>query len=91
VRSREVSPAAGSTYHPGPMVAIAHERLAKALGAPRAAQITKDALAAIGDRPFDGPQDLLDLAAYMINLGGLARMVGHSLKVQALLRGAIEH
>jgi hypothetical protein len=76
--------------HPGSMVAIAHERLVKAIGGPRATQVMRDALAAIGDRRFDGPQDLLDLAMYMVKLGGLVQMVGHSLKVQALLRGAIE-
>ncbi len=76
--------------HRGPMVAIAHERLAKALGAPRAAQITTEAVTAIGDRAFDRPQDLLDLAGFLIKRGGLVQMVGHALKVQALLRGAVE-
>lgn len=73
-----------------PMIRLVHERLTKALGAARATQITKDAIAALGERRFDDPQDLLDLAEHIIKMGGLVQMVGRALKVQALLRGAVE-
>ena len=81
---------AGSAPHPGRMAVLAYERLAKAVGASRATQVTREALASLGDRDFDRPQDLLDLAGCFIKTGGLIQIVGHSLKVQALLRGAVD-
>lgn len=74
----------------GPMAMLAHERLTKALGPTRATDITREVLSRLGSRELESPQDLLDFAVLLIKHGGLVQAVGRSLKVQALLRGAVE-
>lgn len=74
----------------GALALTVHERLVKALGAKRAAEVFREALTQLGDRPIETPQDMLDFAAVLIRSGGLVQAVGRSLKVQALLRGAVE-
>ena len=77
------------TYR-GEMAPLVHERLVKALGGKRAAEVMRDALTTLGDHPLDTPADLLVIAEVMIRSGGLVQAVGRTLKVQALLRGAVE-
>lgn len=76
--------------HRGAMVAFAHERLAKALGPRRAGEVMHQVLGGFDERLLDTPQDLLDIAERLIRQGGLVQAVGRSLKVHALLRGAVE-
>jgi hypothetical protein len=66
------------------------ERLVKALGERRAAEVFGEALDRFGDGNIETPQDMLDFAEILIRSGGLVQAVGRSLKVQALLRGAEE-
>jgi hypothetical protein len=77
--------------HPGQLMPLVHERLTKALGRVRASEVLHQALGAFGDRPLDTPQDLMKLADLLIQNSGLVQVVGRSLKVQAILRGATEH
>lgn len=74
----------------GEMAPLVYDRLVKALGPKRAAEIMRATLASRDDRPLNTVQDLLDFAELMISAGGLVQAVGRSLKVLALLRGAVE-
>jgi hypothetical protein len=74
----------------GELAPLAHDRLVKALGDRRAGEVFTSAYASFGDRPLDTPQDLLEFGEILIRLGGLIQAVGRALKVQALLRGAVE-
>ena len=77
------------SYH-GQLAPQVHQRLAKALGPKRAAEAMAHGFARLGGRPIDTPQDMLDFAEALVKSVGLVQAVGRSLKVQALLRGAIE-
>jgi hypothetical protein len=74
----------------GKMLLFAQERMARALGPRRTEEILRNALSHLGDRPIDTPQDLLELAKFMLTAEGLVKSVGESLKAQAILRGASE-
>lgn len=74
----------------GQLAPLVHERLVKALGQKRAAEVMRDTITRLGGRAIDTPQDMLDAADVLIKNGGLVQAVGRSLKVQALLRGAVE-
>jgi hypothetical protein len=74
----------------GALAPIIHERLVKAMGARRAAEVFREGHARFGERNIETPQDMLEFASLLIESGGLVQAVGRSLKVQALLRGAIE-
>jgi hypothetical protein len=77
--------------HRGAMVAFVLERLGKAVGPKRAGEVMHQALATFDEeRRLDAPQDLLEIAERLVRQGGLVQAVGRSLKVQALLRGAVE-
>lgn len=77
------------TYR-GELAPLIHERLVKALGGKRAAEILRDAIAELGGRTLDTPQDMMDLADVLVRSTGLLQAVGRSIKVMALLRGAVE-
>lgn len=66
------------------------ERLAKVIGRDKAAALRKEALAANGLLTLDSPQDVLVFAGYFIRRGGVVEAIGHAMKVQAILRGAVE-
>lgn len=74
----------------GALAPVVHDRLVKALGNQRALEVFRDACDRFGDRTIGTPQDMLEFAEILIRLGGLIQAVGRSLKVQALLRGAVE-
>ena len=74
----------------GALAPVVHDRLVKAMGDQRASEVFGEACARFGDRLVDTPQDMLDFSEVLIRLGGLIQAVGRSLKVQALLRGAVE-
>jgi hypothetical protein len=74
----------------GALAPVVHERLVKALGTKRGGEVMSDALALLGGRPIETAQDMLDLAEALIKAGGLVQAVGRSIKVMALLRGAVE-
>jgi hypothetical protein len=62
-------------------------KLNKMLGAARAEVLYHELLG-----PLDGqvktPDQLMQVANALIEKGGLTKMIGHSLKMEALLRGA---
>ncbi len=66
------------------------ERLVKALGEKRAAEVFRDAFDRFGEGNVETPQDMFDFAQLLMKSGGLVQAVGRSLKVQALLLGAVE-
>jgi len=74
----------------GKMLLFAQERMAKALGPRRTEEVLRSAMTHLGDRRLETPQDLLELAKFMLSAEGLVKSVGESLKAQALLRGANE-
>lgn len=76
--------------YPGALVPFVLERLTKALGAARAAEVMNERLVSWRPRELESPQDLLDFSNHLMRNGGLIQAVGRSLKVQALLRGATE-
>lgn len=79
-----------SVAHPGAFMPLVQERLRKALGPARAAEVLRQALTGFRGQPIDTPQDLMELAERLIGMGGLVTAVGRSFKVQAILRGAVE-
>ncbi len=74
----------------GSMAPLVYERLSKALGPRRAAEVMRDCLNQLGGSPMETAQDLLVFAGQLIKMPGLVQAVGRSLKVQALLLGATE-
>jgi len=74
----------------GALAPLIHERLVKALGAKRAAEVMRDCIAELGGRTLDTPQDMMEVADVMVRSTGLLQAVGRSIKVMALLRGASE-
>lgn len=88
--SRAPASGVGPISFQGQLASNVHERLSKALGAKRAAEVMRETLGRIGGRPIDTPQDMLEFAELLVKSGGLVQAVGRSLKVQALLRGAVE-
>ncbi len=77
--------------HAGALVPFIYERLRKALGTAKGAEIMRQVLVGFASRPVETAQDLLDFAERLIRLGKLTQPVGRSLKVDAILRGATEH
>ena len=63
-------------------------QLAKSLGETEAEALVKDVLAGAGIRRVRTVQDLLTLGEALIGLGGVPAIVGRSLKVHAVLKGA---
>lgn len=85
------APASGLAFvGRGQMAPVVYERLSKALGAKRAGEVMVDAMTRLDRNELETPQDMLDLAEILVRAGGLVQAVGRSLKVQALLRGAVE-
>jgi hypothetical protein len=74
----------------GALAPTVYERLVKALGPRRAGEVFHEARSQFGDRFIETPQDMLDFSMILLRAGGLVQAVGRSLKVQALLRGAVE-
>jgi hypothetical protein len=74
----------------GALAPTVYDRLVKALGERRASEVFGEGVTRFGDRLVDTPQDMHDFAEILIRMGGLIQAVGRSLKVQALLRGAVE-
>jgi hypothetical protein len=72
------------------MSVLVRGRLSKALGPGRAQEIMLETTERMGGRDLESPQDLLTFAELLIKAGGLVQAVGRSLKVQALLHGAVE-
>lgn len=66
------------------------ERLAKVIGQEKTAALRKEALAATGIGALNTPQDVLVFASYLVRRGGVVEAIGHAMKVQAILRGAVE-
>ena len=88
--SRAPSSQVQPVQYPGTIVPFVLERLTKALGPMRAAEVMNERLALWRPRPLDTAQDLLEFSNHLMRCGGLIQSVGRSLKVQALLRGATE-
>jgi hypothetical protein len=75
----------------GALAHVVYERLAKALGERRASEVYLETSAQLGDRRIETAGDMAQFAEILIRAGGLLKAVGHSLKIQALLHGAIDH
>jgi hypothetical protein len=73
----------------GGLMPLVYERVTNALGPKRAGEVLREALRQTSDRPVDTPDDMLAFAEAMLAQGGLIEAIGRSLKVQALLRGAV--
>jgi hypothetical protein len=67
------------------------ERLARHTGEGPALEAFKQALhtAGLPDKPNLAPQELYSVATALISVGGLVEIVGRTLKVQALMLGAV--
>lgn len=76
--------------HAGALVPFVYERLRKALGTAKGAEVMRQVLTSFASRPVETPQDLLEFAERLLRLGRLTQPVGRSLKVDAILRGATE-
>ena len=83
--AQEPSPAAGSGLH-----ALAVNRLTRALGPSAGPSCTQEVLAHLGLTHVKTPADLLCFANQLLKRGGIIELVGLSLKLTALLRGARE-
>lgn len=70
--------------------ALAVSRLTRALGPSAGPTCTQEVLAQLGLTHLKTPMDLLRFANQLLLRGGLIELVGMSLKVTALLRGARE-
>lgn len=66
------------------------ERLSKVIGTERTEMLRREALQALGITTLTTPQEVLDFATYLTRYGGVIEAIGRAMKVQALLRGAIE-
>jgi len=77
------SPAARS-----PMAELALARLSRALGPTRGLAVMDAALAQMGARGIETPQDLLDFSEHLIRQDGMVRAVGRGLKIIAGFHGA---
>jgi hypothetical protein len=87
IASEEAIPA---IRHAGALVPFVYERLRKALGTSKGAEVMRQVLTSFANRPVETPQDLLEFAERLLRLGRLTQAVGRSLKVDAILRGATE-
>ena len=63
-------------------------QLAKSIGDDKAEALIRDLLASAGIRQIHNAQDLLMLGEALIARGGVPAIVGRSLKVHAVLKGA---
>ena len=70
------------------MTETAIERLNRAVGEDAGQRYAQEALANLGLRELQTPDDLLRFASYLVDKGGLLEAVGRALKVSAILRGA---
>jgi hypothetical protein len=69
---------------------IALQKLSHVMGADRGRAVFVQILGRLERGDIFSPQDLLDFANALIGDGGLHRAVGRTLKVTAVLRGAVE-
>jgi hypothetical protein len=65
-------------------------KLIRVMGRERAEGLIQEIMTADGIPALDSPQALLWFANGLMKRGGFAEVVGRSLKVYAILRGAIE-
>jgi hypothetical protein len=73
---------------PQSLTALAISRLTRAMGQTVGLGLAQEALALLGLTELRTPNDLLAFANILIKKGGLAEIVGSTLKVTAHLRGA---
>jgi hypothetical protein len=67
---------------------IVSAKLCKMFGPAKGQTIIDEGLAQLGKSGFDTPDDMKQFAEVLIGRGGLAKMIGHTLVMEALLRGA---
>ena len=65
-------------------------RMSRALGPAKGKALAESVMKRMGLAYLVTPQDLCDFANYLVVFGGVAEAVGRSLKVMALLRGAVD-
>ena len=68
----------------------ANNKLTSALGPEKSKQVVEECLQEAGLTTITTPQELLNFAKCLANRGGVAKVIGHSLKIQALLDGAAQ-
>lgn len=66
-------------------------RLCKALGREQGMAYASAALSRMGVQELNSAQDLLVFANYLLPKGGAVEAVARSLKILAILRGAVDH
>lgn len=70
------------------IVRQAEQKMATAMGREKAKQLFKECMSEAGLTIIDTPQSLLKFSLILIERGGVAKVIGHSLKIQAVLDGA---
>jgi hypothetical protein len=71
------------------IVRQANKKLVTAIGKERAQQVMAECMTEANLSNINTPQELLNLALCMISRDGVTKVIGHSLKIQAVLDGAI--
>ncbi len=72
------------------LASLARSKLVMALGEAKAQTLAEDTLRHLGLAGLSTPKDLLVFSKALIAQGGLIAMIGNSLRIAALLRGAKE-
>jgi hypothetical protein len=73
---------------PTMLTQIVVAKLTKMLGEAQAQQLADEVLRKLGTSQLQNADQMKQLADELISRGGLTRMIGHSIMVDALLRGA---
>jgi hypothetical protein len=71
-----------------PMTELVSTKLCKMLGEARGHETVRALLGVLGKPEIQTPDDMKFVATELIGRGGLVKMIGHSIMVEAMLRGA---
>jgi hypothetical protein len=71
-----------------PLMTVASSKLCRMLGEQKGRELVAHTLAAAGLTDLSTADDLRRFADELCNKEGLVKMIGHSLRTEALLRGA---
>jgi hypothetical protein len=74
--------------HSVSLTELASTKLAKVFGESKARELCLEAMQNVGAEAIDTPDALKRVAEDLIARGGAVTLIGHSLRMEALLRGA---